>query len=209
MTHKQKTWLKSIGGVLLAYFALTVIASEGTVIDQTTGKPIAGAFVIAYWIGNTGFIVQPHSSCYHVEATTTDEKGRFNVSMFTGNLNPVRRDRTRNVHIYVPGYESTYKSDAEKLVFMMARREGPRSEQFKAIMGLGRSQGAGCSSGDQKSRVPYLRALHKELAALASTANERGVADEALSSADILEFGEEIANQNYQKRREAKLKEAK
>lgn len=208
MTHKQKTWLKAIGGALLAYFALTVIASEGTIIDQTTGKPIAGAFVIAYWNGNVNSVVQTHTSCYHLEATRTDENGRFKVSMFSGNLNPIRQDRTRNEHIYVPGYEVTYKSDVEKLSFMMTPRVGSRSEQFKAIMGLG-SQGAGCSSGDQKSRVPYLRALHKELAALASTANERVVADEALSSADILEFGEEIANQNYQKRREAKWKEAK
>ena len=204
MTNKQITWLKILGGLTLAYVALSVIASEGTVIDQTTGKPIGGAFVIAYWNGNTGWVVQPSTSCYYVEATTTNEKGRFDVSMFTGNLNPLRKDRTRNIHIYVPGYYATSKSDDEKLVFMMAPREGSKSEQFKDIVDMG-NQGAGCSSGDKKSRLPFLRARQRELAALATTKSERTDAERELAYADILEFGEKIADEKFQKRRNTTL----
>ena len=207
MTNKQITWLKILGGLTLAYVALSVIASEGTVIDQTTGKPIAGAFVIAYWNGNTGWVVQPSTSCYYVEATTTNEKGRFDVSMFTGNLNPLRKDRTRNIHIYVPGYYATSKSDDEKLVFMMAPREGSKSEQFKDIIDSGNPRG--CSSVDKKITLPYLRALHKELAALATTKDENDRVESTMIIADSVEFGEDIARQNYQKRHEAKWEEVK
>lgn len=205
MTRKQKTCLTVVTGILLAYFALTVVASEGTVTDQVTGKPIVGAFVIVYWNANTGWVVQPHTSCYFMEATTTDEKGRFYVSQFTGNLNPLRKDRIRNEHIYVPGYQLTTKSNAERLNFIMMPREGSKSEQFKAIRSLG-SQGAGCSVGNQKSRLPYLRALHKELATLATTKDESDQVESILLSADIVEFGEDVARQKYRERREEKWK---
>ena len=127
--------------------------------------------------------------------------------MFTGDLNPVRKDRTRNVHVYVPGYEATYKSDVEKLVFMMAPREGSKSEQFKAITGSGNPRR--CSAFDSKIIAPYLRALHKELAALATTKAEKDAAEYLQFDTDQLEYGEEVAQKNVTNRREAQRKETK
>jgi hypothetical protein len=202
MTSKQKTWLKILGGLILAYIALSVIASEGTVVDQTTGKPIAGAAIVAFWIGNVG-VGHPRSVCYAVESTISDANGHFNVSWYSGSLNPLIGFGTRNVDVIAPGYEATARSDDDKLLFMMAPREGTMSEQFKKAddhYGVG-----GCPHSTKA--LPFLKVWQKELARLASTRAERERADDKLWSNDAIEFGTEVADKNRLKRLQARPSE--
>jgi hypothetical protein len=56
MTNTKKTILKVVCGLVIAYFAITAIATTGTVVDDK-GKPINGAHVVAYWNGNAGLFV--------------------------------------------------------------------------------------------------------------------------------------------------------
>ena len=58
-------------------FSLGDSKIEGIVLDDVTGKPVAGAIVTAQWHGDIHGIVQGSSLCYHVEAVQTDANGKF------------------------------------------------------------------------------------------------------------------------------------
>lgn len=50
---------------------------NGRVLDQTSGKPIAGAYVIGLHLSNSG--VHAASSCNQIEVAISDDDGRFKV----------------------------------------------------------------------------------------------------------------------------------
>ena len=204
MTPKRTKQLKIGGALLLAYAVLCYIPSCGSVIDQTTGKPIAGAVVMAYWQGHVSSIVQGHSLCTNVEVTTTDESGRFWIPIFSGNLNPFITDRYRPVEVIAHGYEQTSKSRELDLIFMMAPRQGTRSEQFEDADRHYRA--AGCYTWNKKKILPYLKAWHKELDALASTPTQRTRANYLLNDFESIEYGEEVASARRAKRIQATQK---
>lgn len=104
MTKTMKTFVKKSVGLAIACFALAACAADGIVVDEN-GKPVKGAYIVAYWTANVGIAVQPATQCYRLEATTTDENGRFKISSFSGSLNPLKTDRKRYVEVFVPGYQ--------------------------------------------------------------------------------------------------------
>jgi len=106
MTKKKRWLLNIVAGLTITYVTMSVWASKGIVVDEA-GKPIKGAVILAYWTGDTGWVVQPHSMCYRVETATTDEKGEFTISTFSGSLNPFIRTRLRQVDSIVAGYEES------------------------------------------------------------------------------------------------------
>ena len=128
--------LKKILRTTAASFALMWIAllssgcataSQGTVIDKTTGKPMAGVFVVTTWSGYVPIAVQTHFVCYDIEMTTTDERGRFTVSTF-GKFQPFLQNKNRYIYLVATGYEVDRSS--EGLDFVMRPRQGTKSEQF-------------------------------------------------------------------------------
>jgi hypothetical protein len=188
MTNTKKTILKILGGLVIAYFAITAIASTGTVVDDK-GKPIKGAQIIAYWNGNAGFFVQPTTQCYHLESTESDENGHFSVSTFSGGLNPFMLDRERSIGVFVPGYELKISSNYEDLKFVAGAPTGSKKEQFEKVNR--RFKGGGC--GNEKARLPFIKAIHAELLKLAETKEEKEICDSLFFSIESAEFGYESA----------------
>jgi hypothetical protein len=194
MTNTKKTILKIIGGLAIAYFAITAIASTGTVVDDK-GKPIKGAHVIAYWNGDTGIAVQPNSVCYHLEATTTDENGRFRIPTFSGNLNPFVGRRQRAIDVFVPSYRETYFSDREHYRLKFAPLEGTKRQQFEEVNH--RFMGGGC--GNEKARLSFIKAVYTELVKLAESKEEKEICDSLLFSIESIEFGYEATLEKRRK----------
>lgn len=198
----KKTLLKVLGGLVLTYFAITVIASEGIVVDEL-GKPIKGAHVITYWQGNAGLIVQPLTRCYKLEATTSDENGKFRVSMFSGSLNPFMTDRLRSTYVFASGYYISPLSISEDLKFVLAplSKLGTKSEQFKKVS---RFYGGNC--GNAKAKLPFNKAMYEEMNRLATTTEEKEQSMSMLYTIEYDEFGESVANERRIERRKNTLK---
>jgi len=194
----KKILRTTVASVALIWIALLssgcAIASQGTVIDKATGKPIAGAIVATSWTGYASMIVQTQHVCYDLEVTATDEQGRFTVSTF-GKFRPFLQNKNRGTSVFVPGYEIDPMS--HELNFSMVPRQGTKSEQFKTVNRYERH--AGCPDYKQKT-LPYLKAIYKELKPLATTKKEIDTADSVLWSVEIVEFGQKIANENSYKR---------
>ena len=189
-------YFKIICGLVIAYFALTVIASEGIVVDEQ-GKPIKGAHVLIVWQGNAGLIVQPHTRCYKLEATTSDENGKFRIPMYSGSLNPFMTDRRHWAVIFVPGYYEAPNSRTEerKYVFAPIAKIGTRSEQFEHQLRMSLPAGAGAGCGNDKARLPYLKTVHTELVSLATTEAQLERCDGLLYTIERHEFGASLADE--------------
>jgi len=203
----RKILRTTVASVALMWIALLssgcAIASQGTVIDKTTGKPIAGAIVATSWTGYASMIVQTQYVCYDLEVTTTDERGRFTVSTF-GKFRPFLQNKNRGTNVILPGYQLDPASHEFNLV--MAPRQGTRSEQFEKANRY--PPYASCPDSEQKT-LPYLKAIYRELKMLATTKKELDTADSVLWSVETVEFGQKIASENSYKRRLEKAQQDK
>ena len=172
------------------------IASQGTVIDKTTDKPMAGVFVATTWSGYVAIAVQTRGVCYDTEMTTTDERGRFTVSTF-GKFQPFLQNKNRNIYLVAPGYETDQSS--ERLDFVMRPRLGTKSEQFTKANEYMR-MGGSCGEPIPDAKVlPYLKAIYVDLAALATTKQELDTVDSVLWEIETLELGKKVADENRKK----------
>src|SRR5450432_2308644 len=159
----KRSILKMASLLLFTTASMSTLAEQGVVLDKTTGKPIPGAIVVATWNGVVGVMVQGTSQCYKVEVAIADDKGRFDVSSFSGNLNPFMMDRRRELSVLVPGYRESTDWDPRSLRVLMDRQTGSKSEQFQH---LPRALAFSCA-GDERVLLPFLKALYKEMDSLA------------------------------------------
>ena len=177
------------------------IASQGTVIDKATGKPIAGAVVATSWSGYVPIAVQTLFVCYDLEVTTTDERGRFTISTF-GKFRPFLQNKNRSIDVIASGYETDRSS--KDLDYVMVPRQGTKSEQFEKANRYQRN--AGCPD-DKKKMLPFMKAVYKDLASLALTKKELDTADSLLWQIETIELGQKIANENSDKRELERIKQ--
>lgn len=56
---------------------------DGQVLDSESGRPVAGAIVVAYWKGELVGTLQTQSVCVYVETTVSDADGRFHFNVWT------------------------------------------------------------------------------------------------------------------------------
>jgi len=198
ITIKHMAWA---GGLAILFGLYSVYAAQGTVTDGSTGKPMAGVHIVASWSGSIAMPVQPSTRCYHAEATVTDEQGRFSLSTFSGNWNPLMWDRTRSVWALAPGYVTSDKSDFGNLDLVLVPAAGTSSQRFKA---LPFPDALGCPV-DRKALMPFWRVLYKEASRLASTPEEREEASARLFEIEKTEFGEKEAYLRLNARSKAEL----
>jgi hypothetical protein len=181
--------LKLVSFLLFATASMSSLAEQGVVLDKTTGKPIPGAIVVATWNGVVGVVVQGTSQCYKVEVAIADDKGRFNVSSFSWNLNPFMIDRLRGVTVLAPGYGFSADWDPTSLRIPMEPRTGTKSEQFKHLPS---TQAVGCFDAE-RVMLPYLKALSREMASLATTKEDKLKASSVLFLIERIEVGADEA----------------
>lgn len=70
-------------GVAAHAAALSGNEIEGVVLDKVTGKPVAGAVVLASWHGRTSDLAHGASVCYHVETARTDAAGKYRIAAWS------------------------------------------------------------------------------------------------------------------------------
>jgi hypothetical protein len=190
---------RAVGAVLLGagiFASQVAIASSGRVFDRTTGKPLPNAVVVATWTGTSGLVVQSHTSCYKAEVTRTDNEGAFSISSFTGNLDPLLRDRQRDVVAVARGYRMSPKRDPHGLEIPMEPQTGSNSERLSALPTM---YPATCPNS-KTSLVPYVKALYDDASPLASTNDEKLFVLGLLMQIEEAEIGSDEAIKRFGRR---------
>ena len=187
----KPTSIVAIAGGLLVIALLAIVLTgkiEGQVVDDVTGAPIAGAFIVGVWRGYVASPAHGSTGCYHIEFRTTDAHGRFSISEFAGNINPLRSDREVSVGVYAPGYSIEQNPDGG--LYRAKLRTGDKSKQFSEIA---MAPTYDCVGQRDPRLLPMYRAFAAEKGALASTKAERKASIEAQFLVDSVELGESEA----------------
>lgn len=159
---------------------------NGIVLDKSTKRPIPNAIVVAVWNGETTQFVQRQGECYKAEFTQSDGQGRFSVSGFSGNFNPMLWNRHRDVFALASGYRMAPSRDPSGLEVLMEPQTGTNSERIQRLPRFG-PLACGNDSGDQ---APYLKEFYREVADLATTPEEKTQASNILYMIEANELGE-------------------
>ena len=91
-------------------FSLGDSRIEGTVLDDSTSKPVEGAIVIAQWKGEIHGIVDGSSICYHTETSLTDVNGKFAIPAWNrvpmDHMEKAVTEKKRSITVYMEGYNN-------------------------------------------------------------------------------------------------------
>jgi hypothetical protein len=139
---------------LMASCAMANSTIEGVVMDDSTRKPIPGAFVIVEWSHRGADLVGSRSSCPHMEIAKADERGRYAISV------PRKFGSNRNLHSYKAGYEWFLKGrEPDEHVMSMRPFKGTAGERRESFQTYGSLR---LCAKDGKS-LEKLRPLYQEL----------------------------------------------
>lgn len=161
-----------LGLMLLNAQACSLSAATGKIIDEETGKPLEGVFVMAMW--NAG-VVNPaisQSTCYHFEITKTDKEGKYKLSTWSGNFNPLYYDRYIAHEYYLPGYTSSSNNIVDSGLWNMKRTKQSIEERLKSFV---HNRYTSCTTEKERKKklVPLLKAQYEEGQKIAVTDEQK------------------------------------
>jgi hypothetical protein len=197
----QVNLMKALLFALTFLAGLSATAQEGRITEAGTGRPVAGAFVFAEWTGQAPNPVDAATICLHAEITTTDEEGRFKLSAWSGNFDPLITDRRRVLGVYKPGYQVAKESRRDELQFVMEPSAGTQAERFARAARPYAAFGCGLSD---KDLLPFLKAQVSELGPLAHSKDEQRRLSSKLFLVEKIELGEAEAMRRSADRRRAR-----
>lgn len=187
--------------IALVAVVWTSLPDSGAIRDKATGKPIAGAIVMAEWNGSIMMPVQSSSTCYKVAMAISDADGRFSMPSLSWDLRPYLFGRSRSIRVLAMGRREAPDSDASNLRIVMEPDDRPPREQVDRITDPLRS--LGCSGGNEAIFRPLLLAVRQELARLPASAEIERKSDWLTYEIDLLDVGEAEAYRRQEHRREA------
>lgn len=137
---------------------------DGVVLDESTNKPIAGAFVAIKWKGDVSKIVESSTWCYHSATTQTDANGKYHIPFWTKGLS-FDGFRTSNKVVYFnafkPGYIGGGDISPKDDIILLRPFKGSKDEYFDHLDTL--SIRSFCAKQLGIISFPFFSALLNEL----------------------------------------------
>ncbi len=170
--------------------ALNAEPFQGQVLEEGTNKPITSAIVVARWLDTQLSLAHSSTYCAHVESTTTDGNGRYQV--------PHYKDRMPSlVTSYKPGYEDAWVQPKVGVTYVRPFSDGRRFKYLERVFG---STGCGAKDGSDENSIPFVKALYDEARNVAETTEEKRLLEFFLYGLEKLEFGFETAQKRHLER---------
>jgi hypothetical protein len=172
-------------GVGAAVVAAAYYAGSGTVIDDATGRPIEGAYVIQIWTGRQITPVESSTVCFKVASTKTNSRGHYMLWPVSGNLHPLLWSREYELLVYKFGYRPVDDLSVTRDPIRLKSDLQTLTDKYRAALDVaGR---ASCGTANQ--RQAYLRPLYLQMISDANTVNdERSSAGFLVTMKEFLDF---------------------
>ncbi len=169
---------------------------RGQVIDASTRRPLAGAIVVVRWEGNiSGSFVDSKTVCYHVETTTTNADGNYDIPRWSKTIVEDWEGgifgKDYQINAYKPSYQwAPIQPGARDIIFLQPFG-GTVEERIKSIW----SSGVMCTSAGEskKNLLPLYRGMYEESNRLAVSAEDRKYVNAILNIIDTIELPYEEA----------------
>lgn len=193
----RRYWAKRIVivlAMLIGVHAMSLWAGSGRVIDEETGKPLAGVYVMAMWHASGFSPVVSKTVCYQFAISKSDEDGKYSLPTFSWNINPFLSDRQRYLEYYIAGYEDSPNNKSDDDV----QRLRPTIKNVEERIGSFIHQRyARCTSESvaREKLVPLYQAQLDEANRIASTPVEKDL----LESVRARRLGAELGFDEYNK----------
>lgn len=181
---------------------------EGRVLDAATGKPIEDVIVVARWKGISGYT---NTVCYHVESTTTDKQGRYEIPAWR---NDTRFQSLLNENVVITtfkaGYEESdriYKEHSYKQgVYYQQTFNGSHEERLEYLMRVSSATRCGEADTTESNLIPLKQSLYDEATRIAETPEDMGKVESLLFGLESLKVGSmealKIINERKQNKNE-------
>ena len=168
-SHKLAVTGAALLLISLKAFSLSGGPISGEVKDASTGKPVAGAIVVAIWYADVPKLVDSGTTCLHVDTARTGADGRYQIPAWSlpwswRNLRVTTRMPITKV--YKTGY-FRHSAITEKPGELIVRPiTGTKAEQFENL-----AWAPSCSEGgeSQKSLYQIYMLVTQDAEALAET----------------------------------------
>src|SRR5437899_742465 len=129
---RRRLWITAaagLAGVVVAYFL-----GVGTVIDEMTGKPIEGVYVVARWTARQITQIESSDACFKVVSTKTDSSGRFMLWPISWNIDPRLWFRERELLFYKRQYRLSKTEASEFFTIFMRRDTSAAEDRHESMM---------------------------------------------------------------------------
>lgn len=165
------------------------VAHADQVIDEETGKPLEGVFVMVSWRSDGPDIIGFKSVCYAFETLKTDKNGMYTLPKYSWNFNPLLWERHRSVEFYLAGYERSPKDFHDSDVGLMRRFKGTAEERLKKLTSVGYRRSCVTEREVKEKLLPFYKAQFEEAESIAITPNEKNLAESLRAAKIEAEFG--------------------
>lgn len=166
-------------GIVFAYHL-----GSGVVIDEVTGMPIEGVYVVARWSARGITPVNSSDVCFKVISTRTDGAGRFMLWPVSWNFNPLYWFRERDVLFYYKGYVLSEQNILFPLLVSMKPEPGFDISRVESIHRVARRLGCGSHAQQKQFLLPVYQAMASEAKEIADRTGEPGFARSVQRYAD-------------------------
>jgi hypothetical protein len=142
-------------------------ALKGRVLELGSDRPVAGAVVLAFWVGEVASLADSSGVCFHVASATTDEQGRYHTTAWRKQTKFARsKHQGVSITAFKPGYRTIRTSGGTVYLEPLT---GSREEMIKALGDVWSS--TGCPNGGEslKNKVPFIDLLRDEVQKIAVT----------------------------------------
>jgi len=134
---------------------------DGQVLEEGTNRPIAGATVVAQWIGQVPVFVDSQRACVQVDTATTDAEGKYRFSGWV--RAPGSAPLVTGLHVqreaYKVGFEYSANLSQDEKIIYMAKMSSTPAQRIEFLANL--SKLIDCNENDKDK--PGLLALHRQI----------------------------------------------
>ena len=175
----------------LVISCLVSAAYADQVIDEDTGKPLEGVFVMVSWRSDGPSIAISRTVCYAFETLVTDKNGQYTMPKFSWNFNPLLWERRRSVEFYLAGYERSPNDFHDSDVGLMRRFKGTAEERLKKLISVSYREACVSEREARNHLAPVYKAQFEEAKSIAMTPAEKKIAESLRISQILAEVGHE------------------
>jgi hypothetical protein len=148
--------------LLLPPISIAYFFGMGTVIDEATGKPIEGVYVIARWQGRAVNPIHSSDTCFKVASTRSDANGRFMLWPVSWNFDPRIWERRRDLLYYARSYRLADDKTAEERIVRMRADDSAMDERHQRIVEVAWQSSCGTDDEYKRYLVPVFKAMLAE-----------------------------------------------
>ena len=179
LTNALLRMRKRTGITLIAIMVGIVFAyhlGSGVVVDEATGLPIEGVYVVARFSARAITPVNSSQVCFKVVSTRTDQAGRFMLWPLSWNFNPLLWLRERQLLFYFKGYAVPEQGYLYPLMVSMTPQPGFDLPRIESIHRTASRLGCDSEALQRRFLLPVYQAMASEAEEIAQRTGEAALA---------------------------------